>query len=288
MINILLTGGNGQLATCIKDLENKYDDLNFIYTDYLELDICDLDKVKAFFETNKQIDYCVNCAAYTAVDKAESDIEKAFEINEIGPKNLALTCNEYGVTLIHVSTDFVFDGEKKNPYLETDATKPISVYGQSKLKGEIGIQQTIKEYFIIRTAWLYSEHGNNFVKTMLRLGKEREEISVISDQTGTPTYARDLANIILEILRIKSKSYGIYHFSNDGVASWYDFSKAIFDYSGLAIKVIPINTEAYPTPAKRPSYSVMDKTKIKENLGVELYNWRDSLKQCLTKINSND
>ncbi|WNH13980.1 dTDP-4-dehydrorhamnose reductase [Thalassobellus suaedae] len=286
MINILVTGGNGQLATCIKDVESQHDNLNFIYTDYLELDICDLKQVQAFFESNKQINYCVNCAAYTAVDKAEEDVEKAFEINAIGAKNLALVCNKEGAILIHISTDFVFDGKKSEPYTEKDVANPISVYGASKLQGEVKIQQKLKEHFILRTSWLYSEHCNNFLKTMLRLSKDRDELNVISDQIGTPTYAGDLAEVILKIIVEENNLFGIYHYSNEGVVSWYAFAKAIFDESKINMSVSPIKTEDYPTSATRPKYSVMDKSKIKEKLKIEILDWKESLKKCLIKNRS--
>ena len=277
MRNVLVTGSNGQLASCIKDLAKQYEGLNFIYTDYQELDICDLNQVNTFFKSNKKIDYCINCAAYTAVDKAESDVEKAFEINANGAKNLAIACREFDAILIQISTDFVFDGEKKEPYTETDVAKPISVYGASKLQGEIEIKQTLETYFILRTSWLYSEHGTNFMKTMLRLAETRDEISVVSDQIGTPTYAGDLADVILKIISSKNTNFGLYHYSNEGVASWCEFAKAIFEASNIEIKLNPIKTSAYPTPAKRPVYSVMDKTKIENKLKVETLNWSESL-----------
>ena len=281
MINVLVTGSNGQLANCIKDRAKQQKGLHFIYTDYQELNICNLNDVEAFFKTNQKIDYCINCAAYTAVDKAETEVEKAFEINTKGAKNLALVCDEQGAILIHVSTDFVFDGDKTEPYTETDIPKPISVYGASKLQGEVEIQKTLKKHFIIRTSWLYSEHGANFMKTMLRLAETRDEISVVSDQIGTPTYAGDLAQVILNIVSSKNTNFGLYHYSNEGVVSWYDFAKAIFEGSNLKIKTTPIKTEAYPTPAKRPVYSVMDKTKIKSITGIETRNWQDSLKKAI-------
>ena len=281
MTTILVTGGNGQLASCIKDVEKQYDDLNIIYTDYLELDICDLDQVKSFFESNKQINYCINCAAYTAVDKAETEAEKVFEINATGAKNLAYVCNDHGAVLIHVSTDFVFDGEKNEPYTETDAANPISVYGASKLKGEVEIQQALKEYFIIRTSWLYSEYGNNFMKTMLRLAETRDGISVVSDQIGTPTYAGDLAEIIIQIINTKTEKYGIYHYSNEGVASWFEFAKEIFKLAKNKIKVNPIPSIEYLTPAKRPKYSVLDKKKIIDVFKIDIPFWRDSLKKVI-------
>ena len=284
MMNVLVTGSNGQLASCIKDLSKQHEGLHFIYTDYQELDICNLNDVGAFFKTNPRIDYCINCAAYTAVDKAETEVDKAYEINATGAKNLALVCNAHAVILIHVSTDFVFEGNKTEPYTETDIAKSISVYGASKLKGEVEIQKIHKKHFIIRTSWLYSEHGNNFMKTMLRLAETRDEISVVSDQIGTPTYAGDLAQVILNIVSSKNTNFGLYHYSNEGVVSWYDFAKAIFEVSNLKIKVNAIKTKAYPTPAKRPVYSVIDKTKVKSVLGIEILNWQDSLKRHLTNI----
>jgi len=281
MMNVLVTGSNGQLASCIKDLAKRDTSLNFIYTDYQELDICDLKQVEVFFKSNQKIDYCINCAAYTAVDKAESEVEKTFEINAQGAKNLAIVCSEFDTVLIQVSTDFVFDGEKTEPYTETDVANPISVYGASKLQGEVEIKKIVKKQFIIRTSWLYSEHGNNFMKTMLRLAETRDEISVVSDQIGTPTYAGDLANVILKIITSNTRSFGLYHYSNEGETSWYDFAKAIFEASNLKIKVNAIKTEAYPTPAKRPVYSVMDKTKIKSVLKMKTLDWQDSLKKAI-------
>jgi dTDP-4-dehydrorhamnose reductase len=281
MTTILVTGGNGQLASCIKDVEKQYDDLNVIYTDHLELDICNLNQIQTFFKSNPQIDYCINCAAYTAVDKAETEAEKAFEINATGAKNLAQVCNDHDAILIHVSTDFVFDGEKNEPYTETDVANPISVYGASKLQGEVEIQQALKEYFIIRTSWLYSEYGNNFMKTMLRLAETRDGISVVSDQIGTPTYAGDLAEIIIQIINIKTEKYGIYHYSNEGVASWYEFAKEIFKLTENKIKVNPIPSIEYLTPAKRPKYSVLDKKKIIDVFKIDIPFWRESLKKVI-------
>ena len=281
MMNELVTGSNGQLASCIKDLAKRDTSLNFIYTDYQELDICDLKQVEVFFKSNPKIHYCINCAAYTAVDKAESEVEKAFEINAQGAKNLALVCNEQGAVLIQISTDFVFDGDKTEPYTETDVPKPISVYGASKLQGEVEIKKIVKKHFIIRTSWLYSEHGTNFMKTMLKLAETRDEISVVSDQIGTPTYAGDLANVTLKMITSNTRSFGLYHYSNEGETSWYDFAKAIFEASNLKIKVNAIKTEAYPTPAKRPAYSVMDKTKIKSVLKMKTLDWQESLKKAI-------
>ena len=281
MTTILVTGGNGQLASCIKDVEKEYDDLNIIYTDHLELDICELNQIQTFFKSNPQIDYCINCAAYTAVDKAETEAEKAFEINATGAKNLAQVCNDHDAILIHVSTDFVFDGEKNEPYTETDVANPISVYGASKLQGEVEIQQALKEYFIIRTSWLYSEYGNNFMKTMLRLAETRDGISVVSDQIGTPTYAGDLAEIIIQIINTKTEKYGIYHYSNEGVASWFEFAKEIFKLTKNKTKVNPIPSIEYLTSAKRPKYSVLDKKKIIDVFKIDIPFWRESLKKVI-------
>ncbi len=281
MTTILVTGGNGQLANCIKDVEKQYDDLDVIYTDYLELDICDLNQVQTFFKTNKQIDYCINCAAYTAVDKAETEVDKAFDINATGAKNLAIACNEYSVVLIHISTDFVFDGEKTEPYIETDVAKPISVYGASKLQGEIEILQILKEHFIIRASWLYSEYGQNFLKIMLRLAETRDEIKVVNDQIGTPTYAGDLASIIIHIIKSESTDFGIYHYSNEGEISWFDFAKAIFEETGKNIKLTPIKTEDYPTVARRPKYSVLAKRKAKGSFNIKIPIWSDGLRKSL-------
>jgi dTDP-4-dehydrorhamnose reductase len=283
MMNVLVTGSNGQLASCIKDLASQYDNLNFIYTDYQGLDICDLKQVNTFFKSDPKIEYCINCAAYTAVDKAETDVDKAYEINAQGAKNLAIVCHEFDVVLIHISTDFVFDGQKNEPYVETDVANPISVYGASKLQGEIEIKQILEKYFILRTSWLYSEHGNNFMKTMLRLAETRDEISVVSDQIGTPTYAGDLAEVILKIMSLKNTNFGLYHYSNEGATSWYDFAKAIFEASNLKIKTSPIKTAAYPTPAKRPAYSVMDKTKIKRSLKIDIPFWDDHIINSINK-----
>ena len=284
MRNVLVTGSNGQLASCIKDLAKQYDGLNFIYTDYKELDICDLNQVNTFFESHSKTHYCINCAAYTAVDKAETEVDKAFEINADGAKNLAIACREFDAILIQISTDFVFDGGKKEPYSETDVAKPIGVYGASKLQGEQEIIKILETYFILRTSWLYSEYGTNFMKTMLKLAETRDEISVVSDQIGTPTYAGDLADVILKIITSNTKSFGLYHYSNEGEASWYDFAKAIFEASNIEIKLNPIKTSAYPTPAKRPLFSVMEKTKIKETLNIEIPFWRETVNKTVNYL----
>lgn len=283
MKKILVTGGKGQLAQCIKDLAENLNAFHFIYVDIDELDITDQSAVYRFFETN-EVKYCINCAAYTAVDKAENDSENAFLVNVKGPLNLARACSKNEAVLIQVSTDFVFDGFQSSPYNEEDDTNPISEYGRTKLEGEKVISSTLKEYFIIRTAWLYSEYGHNFTKTMLRLGIEKDMLHVVADQIGTPTYAGDLAKILISIVIQNPTVYGTYHYSNEGVASWYDFAKAIFELKKVDCKVLPITSADYPTPAKRPAYSVMDKSKIKEVLNIEIPYWRDSLKECLLII----
>lgn len=285
MINVLVTGSNGQLGRCIKDLAPNNTDINFIFTDYKELDICNLNEVLAFFKTQKKIDYCINCAAYTAVDNAEADAEKAYQINVFGAENLAKGCLEHEACLIHISTDFVFDGHKTVPYNELDETNPLSVYGETKLKGEKEIIRKLKKFFIIRTSWLYSEHGNNFMKTMLRLSKSKEELSVINDQIGTPTYAGDLADTLINIIKTQSDKYGVYHYSNIGAISWYDFAKTIFQESKINMNVKAIKTADYPTLARRPMYSVLDKTKIENELRIIIPHWRDSLKLGLSRLN---
>ena len=281
--NILVIGGNGQLASCIKDLQPSISNANFIFKDLPEFDILNKDLVFSIF-SNSEIDYCINCAAYTAVDKAEEDVEMAHKVNVTGVQNLAEGCKTNNTTFIHISTDFVFDGFAKKPYIETDVTNPISVYGSTKLESEEVVKKTLQNYFIIRTSWLYSEHGNNFMKTMIRLGNEREQLGVINDQIGTPTYAKDLAQVLLNIIDAESKNYGLYHYSNDGSVSWFDFAKEIFKQESIRVDLKPIPTTAYPSPAKRPKYSVLDKAKITITLDVEIYNWKASLKQALKII----
>lgn len=285
MINILVTGGNGQLANCIKDVESNHSNLNFIYADSAQLNIADFNTVKQFFNS-QTIHYCINCAAYTAVDKAEIEQVSAKNVNVIGPKNLAIACAEKNATLIHVSTDFVFNGEKSIAYTETDATNPTGVYGVTKLEGELEVAKNIEQYFIVRTSWLYSENGNNFMKTMIKLAKDKDQLNIVADQIGTPTYATDLAEAIIKIITTNNQEYGVYHYSNEGVASWYDFTKAIFEESNIKIKVLPIKSEEYPTPAKRPHFSVLDKTKIKKNLQIEIPHWRESLRKAI--VNNNE
>lgn len=283
MKNVLVTGANGQLGKCLIELSMLSPFLNFVFTNSQELDITNKDKVRLAFE-NVKFDYCINCAAYTAVDKAEQEQDKARNVNVNGVVNIAELCRQNNTTLIHVSTDFVFDGKSEKPYIETDKTTPLSVYGKTKLEGEHKIQEILNNYFIIRTSWLYSEYGTNFMKTMLRLGKERTELNVVSDQIGTPTYANDLAEVILKIVIANEKNYGVYHYSNEGVASWYDFAKQIFEYKNYSIKLNKIATSGYPTPAVRPQYSVLDKIKIGKNLNITIPNWKLSLKKALGNL----
>ena len=284
MSNILVTGGNGQLGSEIKELSISCTNGSFFFTDVSDLDITNYTAVAAFIKTNS-IDVIVNCAAYTAVDKAESEPELADAINHLAVKNLAIIARERGAKLIHISTDYVFDGTGHKPYVETDTPNPQSVYGQTKLDGELAMQAiNPANSIIIRTSWVYSNFGSNFVKTMLRIGQERKEISVVSDQVGSPTYAGDLAKVLLEILpKINSEQVAIYHFANLGNCSWSEFAKAIFKIKGMDVKVHPITTSQYPTLAKRPQYSVLENSKIKKKFNLNMSYWVDSLKNNLEK-----
>ena len=286
MSNILVTGANGQLGSELKDLSSLYLNNTFIFTDVAELDICNHIAVKEFIVKNS-INIIINCAAYTAVDKAEEEFELSNKINNLAVNNLAVIAKEFNIKLIHISTDYVFDGTAHKPYLETDNPNPQSVYGQTKLDGELAIQKiNPTNSIIIRTSWVYSNYGNNFVKTMLCLGNERKELGVIVDQIGTPTYARDLAKIIVEILpKINNENVELFHFSNEGDCSRYDFANAIFEIKGLNVKVNGIETFQYPTSAKRPSYSLLSKRKIKNTFQLKILNWKVSLVACLQKIN---
>jgi len=276
MIKILVTGGNGQLAQCLKDVVINENELNVDFQDLPTLDITNKQQLESYFSKN-ELGYCINCAAYTAVDLAEEQSDLAYAVNAEGPKNLAEVCKKYQVKLLHISTDFVFDGQKRTPYLETDAPNPLGVYGASKWQGEHYIQEVMEDYFIIRTSWLYSEYGNNFMKTMLRLSETRDEISVVSDQIGAPTYAGDLAEVLIKIILSSSTNYGVYHYSNSGAISWYDFAVEIFKQFGKKIEVKPIKTKDYPTAVKRPEYSVLDTTKIKNNFDCTIKDWQVSL-----------
>lgn len=285
MNKILVTGANGQLGSEIQFLSKNYSKDLFFFTDYKDLDITNYKDIESYIKKNG-INTIINCAAYTAVDLAESETEISRKVNAEASKNLAKIAKENNCKFIHISTDYVFDGENHTPYLETDKTNPQSVYGETKLEGEqLVLHQAPANTIIIRTSWVYSSFGNNFVKTMLRLGKERESLNVIDDQIGSPTYARDLANSILNILpKINNKNVEIFHFSNEGVCSWFDFAKAVFEIKGINCKVNPIPTKMYPTPAKRPSYSVLSKVKIKEVYNINIPYWRDSLEDVLNLL----
>ncbi len=284
MLNILVTGSNGQLGSEITELSKTLED-NFFFTDYGTLDITDKDAIDSFVDTNK-IDIIINCAAYTAVDKAEEDEKKADKINHLAVKHLAQISKEREIKLIHISTDYVFDGKNYKPYKEEDKTNPPSVYGKTKLAGEKAFLDIApKNSLIIRTSWVYSSYGENFVKTMLKYGKEKDELRVIYDQVGTPTYARDLAQLILDIIpKIKNQKSKIYHYSNEGVLSWYDFAKEIMKMAKIECEVVPIESFEYPSPAPRPHYSLLNKAKIKKEFGITIPYWKDSLSECLIKM----
>jgi dTDP-4-dehydrorhamnose reductase len=285
MDSIIVFGASGQLGQCLKKLAGERNITSIHFPDESEADILNNDALKKVFETYKPA-WCINCAAYTAVDRAEDNVDIARAVNKTGAENLAALCAGYDAVLIHTSTDFIFKGDKPTPLTEDDIAEPVNVYGLTKLEGEQAVISTLKKYFTLRTSWLYSEYGNNFVKTMLRLGAERDELKIVADQVGTPTYAMDLADCIFKIIASEKIAYGTYHYSNEGVASWYDFAKAIFDISGTKVKTLPIKTSEYPARAIRPAYSVMDKTKIKQAFGIEIPYWRDSLITCIGKIQS--
>jgi dTDP-4-dehydrorhamnose reductase len=286
MSKILVFGASGQLGTCLKTVAAKQGLTDITFPKEGTANILDQEALAMLFAAEKPA-FIINCAAYTAVDKAEDELELATQINCIGPQNLAILAREHQATLIHISTDFVFDGSIPKLLDEQDPAKPISVYGLTKLQGEQAIANALDAYYILRTSWLYSEHGNNFVKTMLKLGADRDELKVIADQVGTPTYAIDLAETIFSIIAADNQAYGIYHYSNEGVTSWYDFAKAIFELSDTSIKLYPIPTSEYPTKATRPPFSVMNKKKIKETFKLDIPYWRDSLAQCIEKLNIN-
>ena len=272
----LVTGCNGQLGTALQTLLK--DKAHYIDRD--ELDLTDENKVKEFFSANKY-DFIINCAAYTAVDKAESDKEAAFNVNALAPLYLA----KYGKNIIHISTDYVFDGKGHRPYKEEDLTTPLSIYGKTKKEGELNVLENANTAIIIRTAWLYSPHGSNFVKTMRKLGAERESLNVVFDQVGSPTNAYDLANAIVNILpQIRDKEKEIFHFTNEGVCSWYDFALEIMEQSHLTCNLHPIESKDYPTPAPRPHYSVLNKQKIKQRFNITIPHWKEGLKQCLKQF----
>ncbi|MGZ3845830.1 MAG: dTDP-4-dehydrorhamnose reductase [Flavisolibacter sp.] len=280
---ILVTGANGQLGSDLRDLSSSYPQYEFVFTDVAELSITDRDAVNNFFREQKPA-YLVNCAAYTAVDKAESERELCDQINGTAVGILASACKQYGTRFIHISTDYVFDGNASAPLKETDEVDPVNAYGASKLLGEQLAVQNDPGAIIIRTSWVYSFYGKNFVKTMMRLMSERESIGVVSDQVGSPTYAADLAEAIMQIISSGKWVPGIYNYSNEGIISWLDFANEIKTQIKSSCIVNPLSTEQFPTPAKRPKYSALDKTKIQTTFSVRLKDWKDSLRTCINKL----
>lgn len=282
---ILVTGSNGQLGNELQELAPNFPGYDFLFVTKAELNIANSDAMATYFSKHP-IDYCINCAAYTAVDKAESEQENAFLINATAVANLACICKKNNTQLIHISTDYVFDGTASEPYKETDKTNPVSVYGKSKLQGEVSALENYPAAIIIRTAWVYSSFGNNFVKTMMRLMKERESINVVNDQLGCPTYAADFAAAIMQII-VSGKSKenpGIYHYTNAGITNWYEFAVAIKELTGINCVVNPITTAEFPTAAKRPAYSVLNTARIKNTFSVDIPNWKTSLQKCLSVL----
>ncbi len=282
---VLVTGANGQLGQSLKYVEKQFPDLKLVFADSATLDITDKNSVEKYFSEIRP-DYCINAAAYTAVDKAESEPEKARSINVEGVVNLAEACHNAKTVLLHISTDFVFDGEKNTPYTEDDLPNPTGIYGQTKLDGENALRQLLDRHFIIRTSWVYSPFGNNFMKTMIRLASERPSLSVVNDQLGTPTLATDLAEALLQIIVFDIKNpqgntFGTYNYSNAGECNWFDFAGKIFEFNKIEIDLHPILTAQYPTPAKRPHYSVLDKSKICNVFDMKINNWEQSLKKIL-------
>jgi dTDP-4-dehydrorhamnose reductase len=289
MQKILVTGAYGQMGKTFAALADQFSGFNFLFFDKDDLDICDKPALEAWFAENK-VDYCINCAAYTAVDKAESDRKQAWAVNVTGAGNLAKVCNPLGIPLIHFSTDYVHHSLQNTPYKETDITDPKGVYASTKLEGEEHLLSAYPDAMIIRTSWVYSNYGHNFVKTMLRLGKERDQLTVVCDQIGTPTLSDDLALSIMHLLEGVSQGTidrnllsGIYNYSNEGVCSWYDFALAIFEMAQIDCAVKPILTKDFPTAASRPPYSVLDKSKFKETFNTDIPYWREALKRMLEK-----
>ncbi|WP_026451823.1 dTDP-4-dehydrorhamnose reductase [Aequorivita capsosiphonis] len=280
MKKILVTGANGQLGRCIKDAAADFPDLEFVFVSKEELDIENAAGLTDFF-TRNNFSHCINTAAYTNVEKAESEQKQAFAINAEAVKNLALTCKENDVVLLHISTDYVFDGEKKSPYLETDKTNPINVYGASKLKGEEYIQEICNKFFILRTSWLYSQYGHNFLKTILKYSREGKPLTITTEQTGTPTNANDLARALLQIVEQDSANYGVYHFSNRGETTWYGFAEEILRQSEKLKEASLAKTNQYRTFAARPEYSILDNTKVEKMFTLSILGWKESLETVI-------
>lgn len=291
-LNILVTGSTGQLGQSIMSIASGYTDYKFFFANREHLDLSNEVSINDFFE-KKKFDIIINCAAHTSVDKAESEFELANQVNHLAVQQIAAIAKQNKTKLIHISTDYVFSGKHYRPYLETDEIGPHNVYGKTKLNGDKSIEKILKtNAIIIRTSWVYSEYGNNFVKNMLKLGSDLENISIIFDQVGTPTYANDLAKAIMSIIQSAEFNQAafatdIYHFSNEGVCSWYDFAKIIFELTEIECLVSPIETKDYPTPATRPHYSVLNKSKIKQRYNLTIPHWRESAKKCLAKLEGN-
>jgi len=278
---VLVTGSSGQLGQSLQHIAPNHKAIQFVFCTSSDLNITDIAQCHAVFK-QYQPNYCINAAAYTAVDKAESEPEKAYAINVTGAKNIAEVCKAYNTVLFHISTDFVFDGTQKSPYTEEDLPNPTGVYGKTKLEGEKAVQQTWEKHYILRTSWVYSQFGHNFMKTMLRLASERDTISVVNNQIGTPTHAVDLANTLVQLIAVDNQqpttpNFGIYNFSNEGQCSWYDFAKKIFEVNNIQIDLKAIPTSSFPTPAQRPAFSVLDKSKIKNTFGLSIKNWEACL-----------
>ena len=281
MKKVLVTGASGQLGKCFQKIASEFSELEFRFLDSSELDITDQNQLQQIFSAEKP-DYCINCAAYTNVEKAEDDKETAFKINAESVKNLAEICKPFGTVLFHFSTDYVFDGKATKAYQETDEVNPINVYGASKLKGEEYIRESLDKHFIFRTSWLYSEFGHNFFNTILKKAEEGASLNITTSQTGTPTNANDLADFVLQLINEKNSHYGLYHFSNTGEANWYDFAKAILEFSGKIDEVDLNKSGFYKTRAERPEYSVLDKGKLQETFKKPVLNWKKSLENLIT------
>lgn len=283
MSKVIVTGAEGQLGMCLRDIVSKYPELDFTFTTREDIDITCKDSVSKYFNQSAY-DWCINCAAYTFVDKAEEEFYEATKVNVDGPRILSEAASRNNCKIIHISTDFVFDGKNQCPYTEDDKTKPLNVYGKSKLNGEYEVARNNPKHYIIRTSWLYSEHGNNFVKTILKLASNRLELSVINDQYGSPTYAKNLAEVIVQIIIRDNIEFGVYHYSNKGTASWFQLAKEIIKEKKLNTNVLPISETQYNTIAKRPKFSVLDTGKIAQALSLDIPSWKDSLKIALLKI----
>jgi len=282
-MNILVLGGTGQLGQCLQKVASERNIKSITFADEFVGNILDMEVLEKLFTQEKPV-FVINCAAYTAVDKAEDEVDLSRKINRDGAENIAKLCLKFDATMLQVSTDFIFEGNVPSLLKETDPAIPISVYGLTKLEGEKAVEAILDKHYIVRTAWLYSEFAGNFMKTMLHLGSERDSLGIIVDQIGSPTYGVDLAGALLDMIASDKKAYGIYHFSNEGAISWYDFAQATFELGNVNVIVNPLKTSEYPTKAARPAFSVMDKTKIKTTFGIKVPYWRDSLKIALSNL----